>query len=64
MFGEFGIDTADSAFNLAEVCYLLAEYRESVRKYIYLKNKEVYKQHSRFDTNKNAEVDSEDLYDK
>lgn len=64
VFGEFGIDTADSAFNLAEVCYLLAEYRESARKYVYLKDKEVYKQHSRLDTNKNAEADPEDLYDK
>ena len=64
MFGEFGIDTADSAFNLAEICYLLSEYRESVRKYVYLKDKEVYKQHSRLNTNINAESDLENLYDK
>ena len=43
---------------------MLAEYRESVRKYVYLKDKEVYKQYSRLDTNKNVEVDPEDLYNK
>lgn len=42
VFGEFDIDLSDAAFNLSEVCYLMAEYRESNKRFVYIDHKKVY----------------------
>lgn len=53
VFGEFDIDLSDSALNLAEVCFLLADYRESTQRFVYIDHKKIYLERSGMNETKN-----------